>query len=40
VLSHLIDGTQLYVSPAASLYALKVADAARRSAQTGQTVTL
>ncbi len=40
VLSHLIDGTQLYVSTAASLYALKVADAARRSAQTGQTVTL
>ncbi len=40
VLSHLIDGTQLYVSSTASLYALKVADAARRSAQTGQTVAL
>ena len=40
VLEHLINGTQLYVSSAASLYALKVADAARRSAQTGQTVAL
>ncbi len=40
VLEHLINGTQLYVSSAASLYALKVADAARRSAQTGQTVVL
>ena len=40
VLSHLINGTQLYVSSTASLYALKVADAARRSAQTGQTVAL
>lgn len=40
VLDHLINGTQLYVSSAASLYALKVADAARRSAQTRETVTL
>jgi len=40
VLSHLINGTQLYVSATASLYALKVADAARRSTQTGQTVAL
>ena len=38
VLDHLIEGTPLYVTPEASLYALKVADAARRSAETGQTV--
>lgn len=38
VLDHLIDGTPLYIAPEASLYALKVADAARRSAETGQTV--
>lgn len=40
VLDHLIEGTPLYVTPDASLYALKVADAARRSAQLGQTVVL
>jgi biliverdin reductase len=38
VLDHLVLGTPLYVASAASLYALKVADAARRSAETGQTV--
>jgi len=38
VLDHLFEGTPLYVTPDASLYALKVADAARRSAETGQTV--
>jgi biliverdin reductase len=38
VLDHLYKGTPLYVSPEASLYALKVADAARRSAETGQVV--
>jgi biliverdin reductase len=38
VLDYLIEGTPLYVTPEASLYALKVADAARRSAETGQTV--
>ncbi|MBW4631402.1 MAG: Gfo/Idh/MocA family oxidoreductase [Iphinoe sp. HA4291-MV1] len=38
VLDHLINGTPLYVSPEESLYTLKVADAARRSAQTGLTV--
>lgn len=38
VLDHLIEGTPLYVEPADSLYALKVADAARRSAETGQVV--
>jgi biliverdin reductase len=40
VLDHLFEGTPLYVTPTASLYALKVADAARRSAETGQTVIL
>lgn len=38
VLNHLLTGDDLYVTPAASLYTLKVADAARRSAQTGETV--
>lgn len=37
VLDHLIKGTPLYVSPTESLYALKVADAARKSATTGET---
>jgi biliverdin reductase len=40
VLDHLIDGAPLYVTPEESLYTLKVADAARRSAQTGVTVVL
>lgn len=40
VLDHLSEGTPLYVTPSASLYALKVADAARRSAESGQTVAL
>lgn len=40
VLDHLFAGTPLYVTPVASLYALKVADAARRSAETGQSITL
>lgn len=40
VLDHLFDGTPLYVSAADSLYTLKVADAARRSAETGETVIL
>jgi biliverdin reductase len=40
VLDHLTIGSSLYVSPASSLYALKVADAARRAAETGQTVYL
>lgn len=40
VIDHLTKGTPLYVSPTESLYALKVADAARRSAETGQTVVL
>ena len=33
VLDYLFDGTPLYVTPEESLYALKVADAARRSAE-------
>ncbi|HCF27831.1 MAG TPA: glycosyl transferase family 2 [Cyanobacteria bacterium UBA11049] len=37
VLDHIFDGTELYVTPEESLYTLKVADAARRSAQTGLT---
>jgi biliverdin reductase len=40
VLDHLINGTPLYVTPEASLYALQVADAARRSAETGLTIIL
>jgi biliverdin reductase len=38
VLDHLTTGAPLYVQPEASLYTLKVADAARRSAQSGQTI--
>lgn len=38
VLDHLVEGTPLYVSPEASLYTLRVADAARRSAEIGRTV--
>lgn len=40
VLDHLTQGTPLYVSLPASLYALQVADAARRSAEIGQTIQL
>ncbi|MBW4500952.1 MAG: Gfo/Idh/MocA family oxidoreductase [Scytonema hyalinum WJT4-NPBG1] len=40
VLDHLIDGTPIYVTSEESLYTLKVADAARRSAQMGVTVVL
>jgi biliverdin reductase len=40
VLDHLLEGTPLYVTATASLYALKVADAARRSAETGETIIL
>ena len=38
VLDYLLEGKPLYVTPEASLYTLKVADAAHRSAQTGQTI--
>ncbi|AKG24776.1 glycosyl transferase family 2 [Calothrix sp. 336/3] len=37
VLDCLFDGTPLYITPEQSLYTLKVADAARRSAETGLT---
>lgn len=40
VLDYLLEGTPLYVTPAESLYTLKVADAARESSETGQTVYL
>jgi len=40
VLDYLFDGTPLYVTPEESLYALKVADAARKSAETGITIAL
>lgn len=38
VLEHLLTGKPLYISPQDSYYALKVADAARQSAQTGKMV--
>ncbi|PSB66192.1 glycosyl transferase family 2, partial [Chroococcidiopsis cubana CCALA 043] len=40
VLDHLHMGVPLYVSPTESLYALKVADAARRSAQIKETIVM
>lgn len=40
VLDYLFNGTPLYVTPKESLYALKVADAARRAAQLGMTIEL
>ncbi|BBD61689.1 homoserine dehydrogenase, NAD-binding protein [Nostoc sp. HK-01] len=40
VLDRLFDGTPLYVTPEASLYTLKVADAAQRAAKTGLTMFL
>lgn len=40
VLDYLVEGTPLYVSATASCYALKVADAARQSAETGKVVSL
>jgi biliverdin reductase len=36
VLDFLLAGMPLYISPQASLYALRVADACRQSAETGQ----
>jgi biliverdin reductase len=38
VLDHLFNDAPLYVTPEESLYTLKVADAARRSAETGLTI--
>ncbi len=40
VLDHLINGSPLYVAVEDSLYALEVADAARRAAESGQTIRL
>lgn len=40
VLDYLTEGKPLYVKPEDSLYSLKVADAARRSAETGRTIEL
>jgi biliverdin reductase len=40
VLDYLVEGKPLYVSPTASYYALKVADAARHSAETGKVINL
>ena len=40
VLDHLIEGKSLYVSPQSSYYALRVADAARESAEEGKTIVL
>ncbi|MGM3308561.1 Gfo/Idh/MocA family protein [Anabaena sp. WFMT] len=40
VLDHIFHGTALYVTPEQSLYTLKVADAARRAAETGLTIFL
>ena len=40
VLECLLNGTPLYVNNASSLYALKVADAARRSSEIRQNVAL
>lgn len=40
VLAHLLEGTPLYVTPTASLYALKVANAAFESAKSGKTVVI
>jgi biliverdin reductase len=38
VLDHLFDGSPLYVTPEQSLYALKVADAVQKAAETGLTI--
>lgn len=38
VLDYLLEGTPLYVSTAASLYALKIAEAARQSAEQGEAI--
>ncbi|MCL6436075.1 MAG: Gfo/Idh/MocA family oxidoreductase [Leptolyngbyaceae cyanobacterium HOT.MB2.61] len=40
VLDYLTTGSPLYITPAESLYTLKVADAARRSAEEGKTIQL
>jgi biliverdin reductase len=40
VLDHLLDNSPLYITPEASLYTLKVADAARRSAEIGRAISI
>ncbi|MGQ9870780.1 Gfo/Idh/MocA family protein [Leptodesmis sp.] len=40
VIDHLLAGTPLYITPEASLYTLKVADATRRAAETRQTIAI
>jgi biliverdin reductase len=40
VLDRLTQGTPLYIDAATSVYSLKVADAARRAAETGQTMSV
>lgn len=40
VLDYLVEGTPLYLSPAESLYALQIGEAARQSAETGETIML
>lgn len=40
VLDNLFTGTSMYVTPTASVYTLKVASSAQRSAQTGETIVI
>lgn len=40
VLDYLFDGTPLYITPEESLYTLKVADAAKKAAETGLTISV
>ncbi|XGV95915.1 MAG: Gfo/Idh/MocA family protein [Leptolyngbya sp. BL-A-14] len=40
VLDYLLEGIPLYITPEASLYTLRVAEAAKRSAETKQSITL
>lgn len=40
VIEYLLAGTPLYVTPEASLYTLKVADATRRAAEVGKTINI
>ncbi len=40
VLDHILDGASLYVTPEESLYTLKVAEAAKRAAESGLTIFL
>lgn len=40
VIDHLLTGSPLYITPEASLYTLRVADAVRQSAETGQAIAI